>query len=233
MARSLAMALWDSAERSAQSPCSHPWLAQGLFALDARLRRRHAVLDYTTHPSCIFRLDIARCSRAIVLRDGTRLRRGHRIIRLHFWNEHIPAVSPHGATIGWARQMQRCIAISLHELAHYLLSRPDLYDITVICGDVPSGTMEQTDQIARIMARYGFETINQDVPLSIGQQLHQFGENILISLIVFVQNAGALRFDSLRRVRVPIFLSRRTLAERFENTDRPGSRIAMARHEFS
>jgi len=45
--------------------------------------------------------------------------------------------------------------------------------------------------------------------------LHRFGENILISLIVLAHNAGALRSDTLARVRVPIFLSRRVLDHEF------------------
>jgi hypothetical protein len=78
------------------------------------------------------------------------------------------------------------------------------------------------------MARYGFETIAEYEHLSIGERAHQFGENILISLIVFAQNAGAPRPDSLKRDRVPICISRRTLAQRFgtvgERTSRAGKK---------
>lgn len=65
------------------------------------------------------------------------------------------------------------------------------------------------------MAHYGFETIAESEHLPVGERLHRFGENILISLIVFVQNAQALRLDSLNRVRVPSYISRRVLAQRF------------------
>lgn len=149
------------------------------------------------------------------MRDGTHLHPGDRIGRLHFWNEHIPPAPDNGTTIGWARQMQRRIAISLRELACYLASQPDLCDIAVICGNVPSATNAQSEQLARIMARYGFETIPERGPHAIGEHIHRLAENILISLIVFAQNAKALRVDSLSRVRVPIYISRRTLHERF------------------
>lgn len=209
------MAMWDSATQRTQSPHSHPWLAQAIFALDTRLRRRQAAVEYTTHPSCIFRLEIARSDRQLALCDGTCLRTGQRIARLHLWNEHIPPVPQNGPTIGWARQMQRRIAVSLRELAHYLSSRSDLRDIVVICADVPSATKAQSQQLARIMARYGFEAIAEHERLPIGERVHRFGENILISLIVFAQNASALRLDTLGRVRLPIFISRRALEERF------------------
>jgi hypothetical protein len=209
------MAVWDSAKRRVESSHSHPWLAEALFALDVPLRRRQAVLEYSSHPSCIFRLGITRAHRAVTLRDGTRIRPGQRVVQLHFWNERIPPLPPKGATIRWARLLQRCIAASLHELARYLSSRPDLHDVSAICGNVPCATKSQIRQITHIMACYGFEAMFEPERLSIGKRIHQFGENILISLIVFARNAKALRLDTLSRVRVPIYLSRRTLERKF------------------
>ncbi len=209
------MAVWDSAERRVWSQHSHPWLAELLFALDAWLRRRQAVFEYTRDPHCVFRLDINRSLRALVLRDGTRVHRGQRMARLHFWNEQIPPVPKNGPTIAWARRMQQAIAISLAELACYLASRPDLSDIAVVCAEVPSGTRAQSEQLARIMGRYGFETIAEPAHSLIAERARRFGENILISLIVLASNAAALRGDTLKRVRVPIYLSRRVLVEKF------------------
>lgn len=209
------MALWDSAQGRTRPAYRYPWLVEAFSALDARMRRRQAVFEYTRNPRCIFRLDIGCAPRALVLRDGTRVDAGQRIVRLHFWNEQIPRVPKHGPTIGWAGRMQGAIALSLHELAHYLAARPDLDDATVIRGDVPSGTRAQKQQLARIMAHYGFETVAEPERLPLGQSLHRFGENILISLIVLAFNADAFRFDTLRRIRLPIFLSRRMLESRF------------------
>jgi len=209
------MTLWDSAEHSAGSQHSHPWLAELLFALDQRLRRGQAVFEYSQAPSCIFRLEIARAQRTLVLHDGPDVREGERIARLHFWNEHVPPVPRDGATIGWAHRMQQAIAEALRELARFLASRPDLGDIAVICADVPNATASQREKLARIMAHYGFEAILEREYLPIAERLRRFGENILISLIVFARNAAALRTDTLARVRLPIFLSRRTLMQRF------------------
>ena len=209
------MAVWDSAEQRIWPRHSHRWLAELLFALDARLRRRQAVFEYTRDRRCVFRLDLGRSPRALVLRDGTRVHPGQRIARLHFWNEQIPPLPENGPTIAWARQMQQAIAISLAALARYLVSRPELSDIAVVYGDVPSGTRAQSEQLARIMAHYGFETIAEPERLPIAERVHRFGENILISLIVLASNAAALRGDTLKRVRVPIYLSRRVLEKRF------------------
>lgn len=209
------MAVWDSAKQRVGSQYSHPWLAEIIFALDIWLRRRQAVVEYSSHPSCVFRLGVAHARRTLTLRDGTRLRTGERMIELHFWNEHIPPVPQNGATIRWARQMQKGISTSLGELARYLSLRPDLRDISVICGDVPSATRAQWQQIEYIMGYYGFETVMESESLAPWERIHRLGENILISLRIFAQNAAALRVDTLMRVRVAIYLSRRDLERRF------------------
>lgn len=209
------MAVWDPAQRKTQPMHSHYWLAGALATLDERLRRGQGVFEYSDNPACVFRLDLGRSARFVALRDGTRVRPGQRIARLHFWNEQIPPVPPQGTTIAWARRMQRAITISLRELADYFASRPDLADVAAIYADAPSGTRSQSGQLARLMAHYGFETIVAPENLRIGDRLHRFGENILISLLVFVHNPAALRADTLKRVRVPIYLSRRVLERRF------------------
>ncbi len=209
------MAVWDSADQTSRSLQSRRWLAEAVAMLDAGLRRRQAVFEYTQNPACVFRLDVSPIDRALVLRDGTRVVAGQRIARLHFWNEQVPAVPRTGATIAWGRRMQRAIATSLRELASFLAARREFNDVTIICAHAPSGTKNQTEQLARIMARYGFEAIVQSGQMSIGERLHRFGENILISLIILAHNPGALRSDTLRRVRLPIYLSRRMLEKEF------------------
>jgi hypothetical protein len=120
----------------------------------------------------------------------------------------------------WAREFHRRIAISLTELARYLRAQSDLADVNVVCGDVASAVSEQSGQIAHIMRRYGFEAILVPEPLLLRERLIRLGENILISLIVLAQNADALRVDSLRRTRVPIYISRQTLEQKFGNIGR-------------
>jgi hypothetical protein len=221
------MAAWESARHSVRSPYSHPWLAQAIFTLDKWLQRRQGVVEYSAHPQCLFRLQIGRSRQQLLLRDGTPLRPGQRIARLHFWNEHVPTIPESRMIMRWARQMQLGIAISLRELVGYLASQPDLGDVAVICGDVPCGTQSQASQIAHIMAYYGFETIFEEEPAPFGERLHRFGENILISLIVLARNSVSLRADTLRRVRVPIYLSRHALAERFGSAQQ-GAAISEA-----
>src|SRR5215831_3566538 len=125
------MAVSDSAARSERSRYSHPLVAEAVFALDARLRRRYAVVEYTHNPFCVFRLQIVPCQDDLVLCDGTGLRRGERVVELHYWSEQIPPAPQNGMTIGWARRMTHSLEISLCELARYLAAKPALNDVAV------------------------------------------------------------------------------------------------------
>jgi hypothetical protein len=49
----------------------------------------------------------------------------------------------------------------------------------------------------------------------LGERARRFGENILTSLIVLMRNSASLRRDTLRRGRTRVFMSRRTLEQRY------------------
>ena len=213
------MTVWESAERDFRAKPRHSRVAALVFAFDRLLRRRQGVFEYTTHPSCVFRLQISRCTRDRVLRDGTTLLAGQRFAQLHYWTEQMPPIPPGGPSIASGRALHRGIQISLVELARYLRSQPDLGDIQVVFGDVPSGGVEKFDQIGRIMTRYGFEVIPEPDALTVAQKLQRWGENVFISLIVAARSIGALHLNTLRRVRVPIYLSRRALEQNFGAPD--------------
>jgi len=74
---------------------------------------------------------------------------------------------------------------------------------------------ERSAQLTRFVARFGFERIAAASSRSFRQQIHWFGENILISMMVLARNAAALRTDTLRRDRMLVFLSRRELRRRY------------------
>jgi hypothetical protein len=105
--------------------------------------------------------------------------------------------------------------LSLREMARYLSSRPELQDVAAVWLDAGTSTKSRTWQIARIMGHFGFESIPEPEPITIGKRVHIFFENILISLFVFAQNAHMFRFDVIARGRVPLFVSRRALLQRF------------------
>jgi len=184
-------------------------------ALDDRLRLRHGMIEYTRRPDCLFRIQFIASNDDYRLSDGTYIRAGARIASLHVWNEQFPCFSEKGPTFAWARRINRAFNVSLRELSHFLDGRRDLDDVIAVSANMTFEPAERGDQLAHFVARFGFEQIAGASSRSLRQQMHWFGENILISMIVLARNAAALRSDTLRRDRTLVFLSRRELRRRY------------------
>ena len=100
-------------------------------------------------------------------------------------------------------------------MAAFLDTHRDFDDVIAICANMSLEPAERSTQLVRFVSRFGFERIAAASSRSFRQQVHWFGENILISMMVLVRNAGALRVDTLRRDRTLVFLSRRELQRRY------------------
>jgi hypothetical protein len=189
----------------------HGRLEQLIFGFDSILRRFHSIIEYTSDPNCILRIKLGRLDGDIMLSDDTRGRAGARIVDLHLWNEQIPRMPKQGASIAWALQMNACFRLSLQELARYLARRPDLDDVALIRCNMAFGGPERNAQMVRLISRYGFELVPAARAVTLAERARRCGENILISLMVLARNAAALRYDTLRRDRTQVFLSRQAL----------------------
>jgi hypothetical protein len=187
-----------------------------LDAVDRRLRARQGIVEYSTSPVCIFRMHVVTNDRELVLTDGTVVRAGERVINLHLWNEQVPPFPAAGPTLGWARRISFALDRSLRELAAYLTEHSSLADVAIISATMGFGPLAHSDHTAKVAAHYGFvRAVDAISARSLPERLHQFGENILISMIVMSRNAAALRSGTLSRDRVRVFLSRAELIRRF------------------
>jgi hypothetical protein len=192
------------------------WLARLVFGLDARLRRHFGVIEYSSDPDCLFRIELRRLDHAITLCDGTVLPAGEEIVQLHFWNERVPHYDGAGATFRWARQFNRMFDLSFRQLSSFL-SEHDLKAVRGVRADAALGTSEHMDQVLRFCDHYGFKPVKTSAPVTVGSHFHRFGENILIGLLILAHNRRAFRLDCLRRSRADVFLPRAKLDERFGN----------------
>jgi hypothetical protein len=204
----------DASEASI-APAAFPWLHRLVFGLDGWLRHWNSVVEYSSDPRCIFRIQLGQLERDLMLADGARGSAASRVIDLHLWNEHMPVMPPCGASIGWARLALDCVQTSLEELASYLSARPELDDISIIRGNVTCGVPSQRAQVVRLCERYGFEVVAASSTVTTVERVHRLGENMLASLMILARNGYAVRSDTLRRDRVQVFLSRGVLLRRF------------------
>jgi len=210
----------DARTPMAQARPGRRWFARAVLGFDAWLRRLNGVYEYSGHPHCAFRMQIARVEREISLADGTHLHAGDRVIELHIWNEQFPCFSPAGATLSWGRQISRRVDISLRELARYLAAAPDLADIRAIRADTRLAGTATTAQLLRICRRYGLEQGPDPGRPSLLEWCRRLGENVFIGLLVLARNSRAFRPDGIWRDRTQVFLSRADLERRYGATSR-------------
>jgi hypothetical protein len=188
-----------------------------LSALDRSLRARQRIFEYSSSPTCLFRIQLVTNDDDLILTDGTRLAAGGRLVALHLWNEQIPPFPTQGPSLGWARRVNRDIKLSLTELSDFVASRSELDDVVAVSGTLALGPGAAIPLMSELAARYGFIGAREPVMprRSVAERLHRFGENILISLIVWSHNPSALRGSTMRRARLPVYLPRAALLGRF------------------
>jgi YkoP domain len=196
------------------------WVSQAVFALDRLLRRRQGINEFSARPECVFRIELSTADRALVLSDGTRVRPGDPLIKLHIWNEHLPRMGRNGPSMGWARQVSRVIDGSLAELSSYLARRPDLAGVRVLYGEMCLATPRQTERFKRVVAHYGFEEEAHPESDRRGV-LRRIGDTILVLLLVLATNPASVR-RALRRYQRRIYLSRAALDARYGQARRGG-----------
>ena len=194
------------------------WLQSAVFALDRRIRHHLGVYEYTFHPQCLFRLQLVHVGDPLLLADGTTVAPGSRVLALHLWNERMPVMGPLGPTLAWARKCDRAIHASLRELARYLAAQPSLRDIAAVCGDMPVTGAAQAKQLARIMARYGFEAAVGTADRR--SAIHRFGDAVLVLMLVLATNPCVARSAVLRCCNIRLFLSRAALERRYTESMR-------------
>ena len=203
-------------------------LQRTVFGLDAWVRQREAIFEFTPDPNCIFRIQIDQLMQDLALLDGTSAREGDRIINLHLWNEQLPPLPKHGASIGWARRMARHTQRSLRALTQHLLARSELADIGLVGGTIAFCLPERHAQLDRVCRRLGFEEVSDLRTMTLARRAHRLGGNVLTSLITIALDGDRWQRSMLRRDRTQLFISRRRL-ERIYGT--PVTTAATARIE--
>jgi hypothetical protein len=186
----------------------HP--EQWVFSLDRWLRRLHGVYEFTAHRDCLFRAERCLAEETLLLSDGVCVRRGDPLLKVHLWNEHMPAMGQAGPTIAWARRASRALETSVWELARHVAQCSDLDAVAAVCADMRLAPARQNAQLARIVARYGFEPA-KDSRVGRPGLLRLIGENILMMLLVLATNPIAFRAAVLRRDHTRVLISRAKL----------------------
>jgi hypothetical protein len=151
----------------------------------------------------------------LLLPNGILAARASQIIELHLWNEHIPPLPASGPNLVWGRELCARLDLSMSLLADAVRSDPH-YRGVVACRARTNfaGPGCPTESITRLIERCGFHDVDEGLP-TIGMQIHDACENLLIAALVWAHNPHALCRRKFRRVRRPVWISREDLLTRY------------------
>lgn len=190
-------------------------LARAIRSLDRYLRKKEGIFEFSSDPRCVLRASIGRSETDLELSDGTSVRKGDAICILHLWNEQLPLIPRGGADLQWAMTIRKATERSLRQLARIIEKDERFDDVEVFGGHAVFVSRNGEAQVARIVQRYGFETVEPQRRRSLMRRLHDLGENVLVLGLQWAFNPAGLRGKSFMRPRTPIWISRETLMRKY------------------
>ena len=195
---------------------AHPGLvARAVLRFEGFLQWWHGIFEYSTDPQCVWRIQVDRADQNVLLRDGTAVAVGDRILNLHLLNEHAPRMPSSGPTIAWGRAFVHRLDHSHRLLSEYLSRHPEYSEVVAIRCNVMVASERNTHQLLRIMSHCGFDFVPPDAPLNWAGRFHRFIDNAVGLLLCIAVNPGSVRPEVMQRVQSEVMISRRLLDQRY------------------
>lgn len=191
-------------------------LRLAIFWLDSFLKKSQKIYEFSSKEECLLRLSLIESPCDMQLADGTKIFKGDCLGELHFWNEHFPSMSQHGADLAWAAAFKRRTIQSFYELATFVERDPQMGKVEAFCGDTTIGSLWDFSVFARKAKRWGFEVTAQSTDHSIARRLSELFKNLYTTALIWAFNPENLNGSKLWRLRRDyIWISRQTLVQRY------------------
>jgi hypothetical protein len=186
-------------------------------ALDAWLRRREGIFEFTDDPDCLIRLSLGRAEFGAELSDGTCVKTGDPVLDLHLWNEHLIPAGRDGADMAWGTATLRRGIHSFALLMRWLENDqgPEINAIQVIHGKTIFMPRRGARQLNHMMRRVGLQPVDRPSAPRLGRRAHEFLENLLLHMLVWTFNPNGLGRTKLLRERHDFWMSREMLRKQY------------------
>lgn len=181
--------------------------------LDAILRWRQRINEYSQANHCIFRIALRRNRDERTLDDGTHLYPDDLIGELHFWNERFSPNNGSEPDLIWARNLYRRAIQSLEDLAAHVQTAEPTQRVSALRGTV---VVDDGQWLVwqHILQRLGFQIVNLPQP-NIWGRTRQVGEDLLVWTLIWSVNPESLRGKGFHRQRLRCWMSRSELLARY------------------
>jgi len=169
-----------------------------IHALDRLVRKGSGVFEFCEDPDCVFRVSIGVAAYPLRVPYGE-IPAGAKVVQLHFWNEHMPAMPSDGPAIGPAVKLRRMVASSARLLARHMREDPRLHGVQAVGGVTPLFVPGQGSPAERIFLRLGFAVTPHRNPSG---RFVEFWEELYAWVLMwaFIKgNQNRIRLRELRR----------------------------------
>ena len=185
--------------------------------LDALLRRREGIFEYSDDPICLFRASYVKSPRSVVLADDAHIAEGDAMMDMHLWNEHVIPIPAEGPGMRYGAQFLKGLDRAMAEAARFLRtsSDPQAAAVRAIRCKTIQMPRHGQEQLLRILGRFEMHTVEPIRPTPWLTRVHEFFENFLILILLWTYNPNALRGAKVIRERHEFWVSREALLRRF------------------
>lgn len=200
----------------AEGPSPNGLVARLICRLDAHLRRKQGIFEFSDDPRSLLRVSIEPAEMDIEFADGTLVAAGEPVGVIHLWNEHLLTIPRDGADLRWAMAMRQRMKFTLGELAVAAQTDPRLRRVKAFGGTSLMTSRGGPSQITKMASRFGFESIADTRKPSMLRSVHDFFQNFLVFGLQWAFNPSGLRGKEFLRPRAPIYMLRERLLELHE-----------------
>jgi hypothetical protein len=166
-------------------------------AIDWTVRKLSGVFEFCDDPDCVFRVSIGVAAYPLRV-PGGEVAAGEKVLQLHFWNEHLPAMPADGPLIGPAVKLRRGVASSARRLADAMENDPRLAGVKAVGGVTPLFTPGDKSAAEGIFLRLGFCVTPHQNPLG---RFMEFWEEVYAWLLIWAFTSENQPRRSLRGLR--------------------------------
>lgn len=164
-----------------------------IYRLDRILRWKFGIYEYWQDPECLFRVSVAHTSRPIRV-SGGEVPVDVKVLQIHFWNDHFPAVPPDGPDMAFAVKLHKMGTSSLRALADHIKNDSRLAEVKAVGGVTSLFGAGEGSAEERAFSNNGFTIIPHHNPLGL---FGRFWENVYAWMIMWAFTPATLQHKKL------------------------------------